>query len=202
MKHQLRKVEARDLVVGRVYQRGVTTMPFLLKRFVYLSYSKKIDFTCMYLHSNIDYDSVLTSEKYFYEVLDHPTTTNQKETTMTNQLYQVIGEETYGYIIGTNSNGDTVFEVKGSGAICTLPKSSIEKVMPYTVGVKFINGANNKSYNFFAHKDDFSVGDVVVNQNYGGVVLVVDVDTKSEGAKNWLTGSVLSVSKVVTADNE
>lgn len=85
------------------------------------------------------------------------------------------GDTSYGHYLATNSQGQWVMEVKGSGAILTVSKENVQEVLPYTVGVKYLG--SDKVYNYFANKDQFEVGLYLLN---GSLVWLSELDTKSK----------------------
>lgn len=128
---------------------------------------------------------------------------HKKDTTM-NDLFTIIDGEHKGKFvtkIGMNSAGDYVVEVRGTGEVFAVPTVALEKVMPYTVNVRYI-GNNSKIYSFFANKDDVAVGDVIFGNNYDTPMIVKAIDTKSATATTWLAGSVVKASKVIEAPKE
>ncbi|MEB4987997.1 hypothetical protein RXP21_28995, partial [Pseudomonas aeruginosa] len=85
--------------------------------------------------------------------------------------------------LATNSQGEWVMEVKGSGQIMAVAKDKVQEVLPYTIGVRFNN--NGATYHYLAEKDKFPMGFYLV-QSYVHdsfqVAQVVQVDTKSPKA--------------------
>jgi hypothetical protein len=120
---------------------------------------------------------------------------NEKETnTMANAqtLYQfnIADDQTFepkqhfGHHIGTNSLGQWIMEIKGTGKVVAVDKSTVEEVLPYTVGVKFLGGGNSTVYSYFSEKGKFEPGFYLYNDRDGNAVIVqlVAVDTKSKSA--------------------
>lgn len=117
---------------------------------------------------------------------------NQKENTMNTQtLYQfnIADDQTFepkqhfGHHIGTNSLGQWIMEIKGTGKVVAVDKSTVEEVLPYTIGVRFNN--NGITYHYLAEKDKFAVGFyLVMDSSASGwqIARVVEVDTKSKKA--------------------
>ena len=104
------------------------------------------------------------------------------------KLYQFkLGDvDTYGHYLATNSNGDWVMEVKGTGTIYAVPKKNVQEVLPFTVGVKF--GDSGKTYHYLAEAGKIDLGFYIVssaleydNKDYV-IVQVVGLDTKSASA--------------------
>lgn len=119
-------------------------------------------------------------------------TVEKEEKTMDNTLYQIIGTESYGTVIGTNSEGKLVLEIKGTGEIVTKDKDALEKVLPYSVGVR-LSGNKPLSY-YTCKKGTVTAGDIIFFDNfeYG---IVSQIDCKKEGVSRELKGKV-----VVTRD--
>lgn len=118
-----------------------------------------------------------------------------EENTMNKSLHQIKGREVYGYPLATNSQGKIVFEVKNTGSIITLEHHEIEKVMPYTIGVRFVQG-NQTTYHYFNSKRNLEVGDFVFIDDTSGLARVVEVDTKCHRARKEIKGSRLQTEKV------
>jgi hypothetical protein len=118
----------------------------------------------------------------------------QKENAMSNAqtLYQfnlkdtLTGTETqhFGHYLATNSAGQWVMEVRGTGQLVTVDKASVEEVLPYTVGVKFMNSSSTSIYHYFSEKDKFGEGFYLMKDREGYTVIVqlVFLDTKSKSA--------------------
>ena len=111
---------------------------------------------------------------------------NQKGKAMnTNTLYQFSGDTTatayFGNHIGTNSQGQWIMEVKGTGQILAVDKKDVEEVLPYSLGIKFLNG-NGVVYNYLANKGKYDLGFYLMKDKMGETVIVqvVSLDTKSK----------------------
>lgn len=114
-----------------------------------------------------------------------------------NDLYEVTldGKVEYGEYLTKDSKGQMVFELKGSGKVVSVPEDACEKVMPYTVSIKFHQGASGWSaqkYDYFLEKDQdlLGVGDMIfVLNSPNGIALakVTGVDTKSSAATKQLS---------------
>jgi hypothetical protein len=109
------------------------------------------------------------------------------------QLYQIKGEEIFGYVLVTNSKGEKVFEEKGSGKTYTVSPDKLEEVMPFTFSATF--GPNSQEYHFFGTADNVAVGDFLIRADRGSnysesfpIVLVTGVDTKSKRANAEFRG--------------
>jgi len=94
------------------------------------------------------------------------------------------GNDLFGTLLATNSNGDFVMEVKGAGSVIAVATDKVEVVHPYTVSVRFVGGNMGEEYSCLAPKDKYKVGDLlVVNAPSGpALVFVGEVDTKSSHA--------------------
>lgn len=113
---------------------------------------------------------------------------NQKEKAMnTNTLYQFFSmtddATLFGNHIGTNSQGLWIMEVKGTGRIVAVNKTDVEEVLPYSLGIKFLNG-NSVVYNYLAEKDKYDLGFYLMKDRNQETVIVqvVSLDTKSKMA--------------------
>ena len=129
----------------------------------------------------------------------------QKENGMNGQLFQIKGTEEYGTIIGTNSQGLTVFEIRGSGAIKTVARDMLEEVLPYTVNVKYLSGSyadDGRTYSFFSKAGEFEVGDMVISGDHATPMIVTKINSKSKAATKELTGAVFRATKVVEKKKE
>jgi hypothetical protein len=144
------------------------------------------------------FDEVNLKKYYQYNA---STLVYEKKDTKMLELYTVIAGDHSGKFVTKlcqNSAGLYVVEVRGTGEVFSVAARDLEKIMPYTVDVRYFGG-NTQKYSFFANKDDVKVGDVIVSNNYNNLMLVAAVDTKSPKATTWLTGSVVSASKVLEA---
>ena len=97
------------------------------------------------------------------------------------EIKQEGGASLYGTKLATNSKGQWVMEVKGTGTIVAVDATSVEEVMPHTIGVSFGKG---KVYHYLAPKGVYEVGDIYVLDAAMGrdIVNVASVDTKSTNA--------------------
>ena len=100
------------------------------------------------------------------------------------------GKEVFGHHIATNSQGLWVMEIKGTGEIFATSKDSVEEVIPYTVGVKFLPDTS-KVYHYTSAEGKVSVGDLVLPKGGNTIAVVVEVNTKSSRATKELTGKKL-----------
>jgi hypothetical protein len=103
----------------------------------------------------------------------------------------------YGTFLATDSEGKSVIELK-TGGIASFDEEALEKVMPYSVGVKFLNDFSknstneSKQYNYLVKKGSIKLGDLLYLDSTSGLAKVVELDTKSEQATAELSGWVLS----------
>lgn len=110
-------------------------------------------------------------------------------------LYQVKGTEIYGTKLATNSSGQFVLEMKGSGEVKAYPKEYLEEVLPFTVAVQFLDGTNNQKYHYlYDGPVKLRVGDLLFIESTTGFAKVTDVDTKSKKAMTVLTGFIVGSS--------
>jgi hypothetical protein len=121
--------------------------------------------------------------------------TTQGKDTMTLYQFTVNADTKYGTYLATNSQGMFVMEEKGSGVIYTVNKDVVEKVMPYTIDVVFLNSTDTV-YGYLAETNKYKVGDVYLLKTPLGhsLVTVVKVDTKSKKA----TKDFNPISKITT----
>lgn len=113
----------------------------------------------------------------------------EKKMTDTTKLYvfknpnSTSDVDLYGHYLATNSQGEWVMEVKGSGQIIAVAKDKVEEVLPYTISVKFNDSGT--TYSYLSEKDKFSVGFYLVKaMSFDGwqIAQVTAVDTKSNKA--------------------
>lgn len=116
-------------------------------------------------------------------------TASTKEQDMTTKLYEIShGTETlYGHKLATNSQGQWVMEIKGSGDVIAVDKANVQEVLPYTIGVQFETG--KMIYSYLADAGKFKEGEFYILDTPNGraIVQVVEVDTKSAGATKQFT---------------
>lgn len=121
-----------------------------------------------------------------------------------NKLYVVLdGEHKGKYVnkVAVNAAGHFVVEAKGEAAYFAVAKESLERVLPYSVDVKFYSNGSlgDKMYSYWAKEGDVEVGDVIFGE-YSNAMRVVAVNTKSDTANKWLIGSVIKPAKVLTGE--
>lgn len=108
-----------------------------------------------------------------------------------NDLYEVKvdGKSLFGTKLAVNSLGQWVMEIKGSGLVVAVDAADVTKVVPYTIGVSFVDGGT--VYHYLADvSEGYKVGDFAIVAGYAGnayqLARIVAVDTKSEAAtKNF-----------------
>jgi hypothetical protein len=96
-----------------------------------------------------------------------------------NQLY-ITKDKEYVVRIGTNSNNEAVVEEKSTGRIFAIKEDLLEKVLPYTVGVRFSTGS--QVYHYLSEADQVQQDDLLICTSDGKLSLatVIGVNTKSE----------------------
>ena len=128
---------------------------------------------------------------------------------MSKTLHEIIGKDKVGYPMAQRSDNKWVFEVVGTGEILFLEKSEFQKIMPYTIDVKF--GPGTGIYGFkVADKGSVKVGDVIIRtdpmanrdaeRRHGSgyaIVQVVEVDTKNTSASCTLEGYNITQQKLL-----
>lgn len=96
------------------------------------------------------------------------------------QLYVVKNSNQYVTRIGTNSENLAVVEEKSTGKIFAVDPKDLEKVLPYTVSVKF--SATSSIYDYLAKKDQVKEGDLLFGKDAPQFAVVLKIDSKSEKA--------------------
>jgi hypothetical protein len=98
---------------------------------------------------------------------------------MANKLYKLIGEEVYGFHIGTNTAGEFVLEIRGdaNNAIKAFSKDKLEEVKPYTVKLaSLLKGENPRHVT--VEKGKVEKGDTLLFSQC--LWQVVELDTKQD----------------------
>ena len=118
------------------------------------------------------------------EILNRP---NKKETEMTTKkLYEIttVNGTEYGHKLATDSTGKWVMEIKGTGAVLAVDKDKVSEVLPYTIGIKFLGGANKTVYQYLADAGTVEAGGLYLCESIYGTALVhvAEVDTRSTSA--------------------
>lgn len=115
---------------------------------------------------------------------------------MTDKLYEISrGTETlYGHKLATNSQGQWVMEVKGTGDVIAVDKAAVQEVLPYTIAIQFESGKQN--YSYLAEAGKYQIGEfyIVDTPNGRSIVQVTGVDTKSAAATKQFT----AIAKLLT----
>lgn len=116
------------------------------------------------------------------------------------KIKTVDGKEVYGHFLTTDSQGMSVFEIKGQGGVIAAAADSFEKVLPYTIDVEYGNSdchVNVKAYSYFAKAGQFEVGDVLITGDSFSIVRVCAIDTKSEKAHRHIKGYKVGTSTLI-----
>ena len=112
-----------------------------------------------------------------------------KEQDMPTKLYEISrGTETlYGHKLATNSQGQWVMEIKGSGDVIAVDKDTVQEVLPYTIAVQFETG--KMTYSYLAEAGKYKIGEFFILDAPSGraIVQVTGVDTKSNAATKQFT---------------
>jgi hypothetical protein len=134
-----------------------------------------------------------TTKSYYIYLKNKETNSNTKEDNMTDTsktLYEYKATKsskvtTFGHHIATNSGGLWVMEEKGTGNIQAVSKSTVSKVVPNCVGVRFLTGSNASVYHYFAPKGLYKTGEVYTMLSPSGMSLVIiaSEDCESDLAK-------------------
>lgn len=126
------------------------------------------------------------------------------EIAMFNAATNAPSDPAYGEYLTTDGKGRYIIELKGSGNVIVVDKRDAQKVMPFTVDVKFKNSDGswsdtNYSYTVPEGMNDLAVDDLILvdNATRGSMpyVKIVAVDTKSDKATKQLSGWRLSTTK-------
>jgi hypothetical protein len=154
-----------------------------------------------YIHS--DSGVTLRHHSHFRLIMAKDNTQQTKDTPMTTKLYEVTtdGVTKYATKLATNSEGLWVMEESGTNLVFTAKAVDCQKVMPYTVSIKFIDGnqrqmADATGYHYFSKKGSVSVGDFLFVVSTSGLAVVTGVDTKSEQATKELVGYIMAATKI------
>jgi hypothetical protein len=112
-----------------------------------------------------------------------------KEKKMTDKLYEISrGTETlYGHKLATNSQGQWVMEIKGTGDVIAVDKATVQEVLPYTIAVQFESG--KQTYSYLAEAGKYQIGEFyIVDTPHGrSIVQVTGVDTKNASGTKQFT---------------
>lgn len=108
---------------------------------------------------------------------------------MTRALYtwkDDAGGDIYGHKLATDSAGRWIMEPKGGGAPVAIEKDAAERVLPFSISIRFHCGST--AYDYWAKVEDgFAVGDMILMHD-GQVAVVCAVGVKSDRANKWITG--------------
>lgn len=136
--------------------------------------------------------SVEWVEENMWESKYNPTSGKQKEENMSKDtLYEIDRGDVFGTVFGkklaVNSKGQWVMELAGSGEVLAVDPKNVQKVVPYTVGIKYQAYAGATVYHYLSNADaDLSVGDFLIMDGYSGgafqIAQVVEINSKSEKA--------------------
>lgn len=183
-------VHYTEWVVGNYYFRKYGTSVFKLTSLPdQCLLSDRVRYTGKYVNGT----EVTDTKRYLIEAIV------EGENDMTNTLYEfeLNGKTTFGTKIATNSSGLWVMEVKGSGEVVTVKKTEVEEVIPYSIGVKFMN-TPGQTYHYTAPKNKFGLGFYLFeNHNGQSLVQVVELDTKSKQATKEFTPTLKFVTEEV-----
>lgn len=134
----------------------------------------------------------LLGKKYFApkgSVVASFTYQTTKEQDMTTKLYEITtaGRVVYGHKLATNSQGQWVMEIKGSGDVIAVDKDNVQEVLPYTIAVQFETG--KMTYSYLAEAGKYKIGEFFILDSPNGraIVQVTGVDTKSNAATKQFT---------------
>lgn len=109
-----------------------------------------------------------------------------------NTLFRFLNEtgvETFCTKLAAASGGRTVVEIKGSGEVKAIETAKLEEVLPYTVGIKYLNGSNTSTtYHFLADEGIFAVTDLLIDEESGHLAKVTEVNSKSKRATRHFKG--------------
>lgn len=115
-----------------------------------------------------------------------------------NNLYEFTynDKQLLGTKIGVNSYGLWVMEVKGTGEVLTVDKLKVGKVIPYTIGVRFLTGS--QVHHYLAPKYKFTKGFYLLDSgNLISLVEVVALDTNDKKATKEFTPTLKFLTEVV-----
>lgn len=138
--------------------------------------------------SIMGYDARLFYEQTYTK---NKPTVKSKETKMTNILYKVKANETYGFIAGKDSKGRVLLEVKGTGEIKAFTKDEIEEVTQYTIQLR----SPSNRIDLISEEGIYNVGDVVLVKTSNGPIVmdVLYVNTKNKSISKEASNYILSV---------
>lgn len=113
-------------------------------------------------------------------------------------LVEILGaekdEDRYGFFMTFDRSGRALVEMRENGNFVPHDADKIKKVMPYTVAVRY--GNNSNTYHFKAVEGSVEVGDIVILENEGTMVTVVELDTESDRATRKLVGRKVATTAI------
>lgn len=113
----------------------------------------------------------------------------EKENDMTK--YKVKGYQKGCTLVGSNIDGFAVMQ-DCNKLLFTVAYSSIEEIVPYTVGIRF--KGSHKVYHYLSRQGDVSVGErLFVNDD---LAKVVEVNTRAKSARVQLSGEKISTTPI------
>lgn len=135
----------------------------------------------VYVHSNKSINTRISNVK-LYEPNDGQTGGKN----LSNKLYQTKDGE-FGVALAINSVGHLVLEMKKTGEVKSFDPTLLELVMPFTVVVRYDNGAET---HYISKEGDLEVGDIVLVDGGKGFKIgtVTKTNTKSDLARARLKG--------------
>lgn len=126
----------------------------------------------------------------------------QKEKTMTNALFRFVEDEKEFFCtkLAQASGKRTVVEVKGTGEVKTVADDALTEVLPYTVGIKFLNGHNTSTvYHYFDADQKLKENNLLLHAESHNFAMVTKLDTKSKRADKEFEGWVVSAEYIKAA---
>jgi len=106
-----------------------------------------------------------------------------------NPLYKVKSEETYGFVVGKDSKGRLLLEIKGNGSIRAFEKEELEEVLPYTICVRH----SGYTEHYLTEDGLYEKGDILLIQDDDdfGLARVIEVNTRYKNASEEMSSFVL-----------
>jgi hypothetical protein len=127
----------------------------------------------------------------------------EKANVMAMYKFRVDGKDVYGKRLVVD--GENWIMKAVTGEVHVIAKGLAEEVMPYTVGVRFINGPAT-TYHYFAKAGEMEVGDWLYIKGASDYqyVEVVGIDTKAKSANKGLDGIIVEARRItkVNGDDE
>lgn len=116
---------------------------------------------------------------------------DQKMSSPNTQLYIVKNSNQYVTRIGTNSENLAVVEEKATGKIFAVDPKELDKVLPYTVSVKFMTSST--IYHYLTQKNQVKEGDLLFGKDASHFAQVIKIDSKNENATTQLSDTFQGV---------